>query len=63
MPRTGCKEVVSIGGDHGYVCGGNVLGLFSPLTALTGEVSHENRGCLLTFESPLGERQVAKPLV
>lgn len=26
-------------GDHGYVCGGNVLGLFSPLSALTGGIS------------------------
>lgn len=63
VPRIGCKQVVSLGGDHGYVCGGNVLGLFSPLAVLTGEESHEDLGCLIIFESPLGKRQVAKPLV
>lgn len=63
VPRTGCKEVVSIGGDHGYACGESVLGRFSPLAVLTGEGSHEDSGCLTIFESPLGKRQVAKPLV
>lgn len=43
VPRTGCKEVVSIGGGHGYVCGGNVLGLSSPPTVLRGGISWGQR--------------------
>jgi hypothetical protein len=61
VPRTGFKQVVSIGGDCGYVCGGSVLGLFGPLAVLTGKGSHEDRRCLIIFESSLGKRQVAKP--